>query len=131
MTLIFFRLIFSQSLFSLRLIEHFLNKDFDDGRPGWVFGEDYFVLTGASTSLERDEMCQTFNDPSNKNINVFLISTKAGGLGITLNAANRAVLFDACWNPSHDVQSIFRIYRLGQKKPCYIYRLIAAVFFFF
>lgn len=107
-----------------------MNKDWDDGRSGWERNEDYFVLTGASTAQERDDMCLTFNNPKGKSVDVFLISTRAGGLGITLNAANRAVIFDACWNPSHDVQSIFRIYRLGQQKPCFIYRLVALVSFF-
>ncbi|XP_034191688.2 uncharacterized protein LOC117609444 isoform X3 [Osmia lignaria lignaria] len=131
-------LIFSQSLYSLTLIEKFLKKidvatedgtnlEYIDGHTGsWTLGLDYFRLDGQTSTENRNCWCKIFNKPSNTRARLFLISTRAGGLGINLTAANRVIIFDASWNPSYDVQSIFRIYRFGQKKPCYVYRFLAA-----
>jgi len=54
-----------------------------------------------------------------------MLSSKAGGCGLNLIGANRLVMFDPDWNPANDDQAMARVWRDGQKKPCYIYRLIA------
>lgn len=128
-------LVFTQSLYSLDVIEHFLHlideqtqsQEYENPKfsGSWSLGLDYLRLDG-STSVElRNQFCKIFNDVTNTRARLFLISTRAGGLGINLVAANRVVIFDVSWNPSHDIQSIFRIYRFGQKKPCYVYRFVA------
>ncbi|XP_076383601.1 uncharacterized protein LOC117217785 isoform X1 [Megalopta genalis] len=129
--------VFSQSLHSLNLIEHFLvnidketqkseNSECTGHRSSWLLGLDYYRFDGKTSPKERFRCCEAFNSPTNTRAMLFLISTHAGGLGINLTAANRVILFDASWNPSPDVQSIFRVYRFGQKKPCYVYRFLAA-----
>jgi transcriptional regulator ATRX len=118
-------LVFSQSLFSLTLIEKYLELQHLTRTEKWVLGQDYFRLDGSTEMQRRKDTVDKFNDPDNPRARLFLISTKAGGIGINLVGANRCVIFDACWNPSHDTQSIFRIYRFGQVKNVYVYRFLA------
>lgn len=88
----------------------------------WVKNRDYIRLDGSTKPADRHRMINAFNNESNKTLRCFLISAKAGGQGINLTGANRCIILDTSWNPSSDQQNIFRIYRLGQKKPCYAYR---------
>merc|ERR1719509_83263 len=119
-------LVFSQSLLSLDLIEKFLSvAAYDDTYGTWNHGKDYFRMDGSTGPDVRKKWCSYFNNKKNNDMRLFLISTKAGGLGINLVAANRVIIFDASWNPAHDVQSIFRVYRFGQEKPVYVYRFLA------
>jgi len=55
---------------------------------------------------------------------VFLLSTRAGGLGINLTAADTVIIYDSDWNPQMDLQAMDRAHRIGQKNPVNVYRLI-------
>ncbi|XP_032410476.1 transcriptional regulator ATRX isoform X1 [Xiphophorus hellerii] len=128
-------LVFSQSLISLDLIEDFLElscrTEEDEklspykGEGKWFRNIDYYRLDGSTNAPTRKKWAEDFNDTSNIRGRLFLISTRAGSLGINLVAANRVIIFDASWNPSYDIQSIFRVYRFGQVKPVYVYRFLA------
>lgn len=55
---------------------------------------------------------------------IFLLSTRAGGLGINLIGADRVIIYDIDWNPQNDIQAMDRAYRIGQKSPVHVYKLI-------
>ncbi|XP_056640341.1 uncharacterized protein LOC130447506 isoform X1 [Diorhabda sublineata] len=116
-------LVFSQSLITLDLIEQFLQMSQVPGETfNWAKNSSYYRLDGSTSALEREKLINEFN--SNPKIHVFLVSTRAGSLGINLIGANRVVVLDASWNPCHDTQAVCRVYRYGQRKPCFVYRLV-------
>ncbi|PUZ38800.1 hypothetical protein GQ55_9G225000 [Panicum hallii var. hallii] len=120
-------LVFSQSLTTLDLVEFYLSKLQIKGKEGkhWKRGKDWYRLDGSTPSSDRQNLVEMFNDPENARVKCTLISTRAGSLGINLHAANRVVLLDGSWNPTHDLQAIYRVWRYGQTKPVYAYRLMA------
>ncbi|XP_062205430.1 protein CHROMATIN REMODELING 20 [Phragmites australis] len=120
-------LVFSQSLTTLDLVEFYLSKMQTKGKEGkhWKRGKDWYRLDGSTPSSDRQNLVERFNDPENTRVKCTLISTRAGSLGINLHAANRVVLLDGSWNPTHDLQAIYRVWRYGQTKPVYAYRLMA------
>ncbi|KAF0929785.1 hypothetical protein E2562_025924 [Oryza meyeriana var. granulata] len=120
-------LVFSQSLTTLDLVEFYLSKLQNKGKEGkhWKQGKDWYRIDGSTPSSERQNLVEKFNDPENIRVKCTLISTRAGSLGINLHAANRVILLDGSWNPTHDLQAIYRVWRYGQTKPVYAYRLMA------
>ncbi|PKA46223.1 DNA repair and recombination protein RAD54 [Apostasia shenzhenica] len=120
-------LVFSQSLTTLDMIELFLSRLPRKGSEGkrWKQGKDWYRLDGSTDSSVRQKIVERFNEPTNTRVKCTLISTRAGSLGINLHAANRVIVVDGSWNPTYDLQAIYRVWRYGQKKPVYAYRLLA------
>lgn len=81
----------------------------------------FLRLDGTTPLKNRDGLVTTFNKRDTHQ--VFLLSAKAGGVGLNLIGASRLVLFDNDWNPLIDLQAMARIHRDGQTKPVFIYRL--------
>jgi SWI/SNF-related matrix-associated actin-dependent regulator of chromatin subfamily A member 5 len=83
----------------------------------------YCRIDGQTGGDTRDQMIDDFNNPNSKHF-IFLLSTRAGGLGINLTTADIVVLYDSDWNPQMDLQAQDRAHRIGQKKPVKVFRLI-------
>ncbi|BGP61681.1 hypothetical protein NBRC10512_000688 [Rhodotorula toruloides] len=82
----------------------------------------YLRLDGSSTISERRDMVTDWQ--TKPELFIFLLSTRAGGLGINLTAADTVIFYDSDWNPSNDAQAMDRAHRLGQTKQVTVYRLI-------
>ena len=107
-------LIFSQFTEMLKIIQEFL-----------IFRKIlYKKIDGSTKPRDRENSIESFN--ANKGVfEVFLLSTKAGGLGINLTSANVVIIYDSDWNPQNDVQAIARAHRIGQTEEVKVYRLIS------
>ncbi|XP_040463534.1 lymphoid-specific helicase isoform X1 [Falco naumanni] len=81
-------------------------------------------LDGSMSYAEREENMHQFNTDSE--VFLFLVSTRAGGLGINLTAADTVIIYDSDWNPQSDLQAQDRCHRIGQTKPVVVYRLVTA-----
>lgn len=153
-------LVFSQSLKTLNYVERILahedwmlhvpslKEKFPDKRLGGMKRDvDYVRIDGDTKSGDRGDLVDKFNDSTEQSARVFLISSKAGGIGINLVSirysflstlltqaalthaslqptANRVVLLDTHFNPTVDMQCIFRVYRYGQEKEVFVYRFL-------
>merc|ERR1739844_248403 len=106
-------LIFSQMTKLLDLLEDFLE------------GEHYKYerIDGGITGTLRQDAIDRFNAPDAEQF-VFLLSTRAGGLGINLYTADTVVIYDSDWNPHNDIQALSRAHRIGQKNKVMIYRFV-------
>jgi len=112
-------LIFSQFVIMLDILQDYLRA------KAYTFER----LDGSITGLERQSAIERFQDEKlpgeeDKRPFIMLLSTRAGGLGINLTAADTCIIFDSDWNPQNDVQALSRCHRIGQTKNVKCFRLI-------
>lgn len=112
-------LCFLKSPLALDALEYFLQKE-----KNWSLGEHYFRMDGKTPLNIRNQMCEAFNNPQNST-RLFILSLGTGVLGYNMVGANRVLLLSTSWNPSNDLQAIYRCLRFGQKKTVYVNRLLA------
>ncbi|XP_040271140.1 chromodomain-helicase-DNA-binding protein 3 isoform X2 [Bufo bufo] len=106
-------LIFSQMTKMLDLLEDFLDYE----------GYKYERIDGGITGSLRQEAIDRFNAPGAQQF-CFLLSTRAGGLGINLATADTVIIYDSDWNPHNDIQAFSRAHRIGQANKVMIYRFV-------
>lgn len=109
-------LVFSHSVRLLRLLKALF--DIDGNNYNWSY------LDGSMPLAERSRAVADFN--SNPSQFVFLISTKAGGVGLNITSANKVVVMDPNWNPAYDLQAQDRAYRIGQTRDVEVFRLVSS-----
>ncbi|CAL8097187.1 unnamed protein product [Calicophoron daubneyi] len=113
-------LLFSQSRRMLNLLERLVIK----------LNLPYLRMDGSTPIGQRQSLIREFNTPSSsegrQNVVVFLLTTRVGGLGVNLTAANRVLIYDPDWNPTTDIQARERAWRIGQKRDVTIYRLLTS-----
>jgi len=83
-----------------------------------------YLLHGGTARKKRDRMIQTFQDAETEP-SIFILSLKAGGLGITLTKANHVFHFDRWWNPAVEDQATDRTFRIGQKKNVFVHKFVS------
>lgn len=86
-------------------------------------GFTYCRIDGKTASCDRTSAIESFNAPNSDKF-LFLLTTRAGGLGINLYTADTVILFDSDWNPQADLQAQDRAHRIGQKKQVHVFRFI-------
>ena len=107
-------LVFSQMTRVLDILQELLGN----------WGYEYIRLDGSTPVAIRQSLIDKFN--TDKNVFIFLLSTRAGGVGINLTAADTVIFYDVAFNPQVDRQAEDRCHRFGQEKPVTIYKMITS-----
>jgi superfamily II DNA or RNA helicase len=107
-------IVFSQFVKHLNLVRHYLDQR----------GVSYEMLTGKTTQADRRKNINNFQN--NDNVSLFLMTLKAGGVGLNLTQADYVFVLDPWWNPAAELQGINRTHRIGQDKKVFAYRFISA-----
>ena len=122
----------------LILLDKLLNRLKEKGSRVLIFSqmtrlldilEDYMIyrrhkycrIDGNTSGDDRENMIDSYNAPGSEKF-VFLLSTRAGGLGINLVTADTVIIYDSDWNPQMDLQAMDRAHRIGQKKEVSVFR---------